>query len=192
MRLPPLRITVQLKISILLVTLFMAPFAIAQQKEMPPPGISKVQIPMAALRRSATISLRGSPDWLAISDEAVWVTNSKFKAVQRVDPKTNSLVGQVEFPDEPCSGLVLAFGSLWVPLCGKPATLTRVDPQSNKIVATLPFGPADSEGGITASDDSIWLVGDEHGSLLRIDPLTNTARQTISVQGGSFNPLYSD
>ena len=182
----------QLEGLISLITMFFASVTIAQQREMPRPGISRVQLPMTALHRSATISLGGTPDWLAISDEAVWVTNSKFKAVQRVDPSTNSLVGQIEFPDEPCSGLVVAFGSLWVPLCGKPASLARVDPRSNKIVVTLPFGPADSEGGITASDDSIWLNADEHGSLLRIDPRTNTLRQTISVAEGSFNPLYSE
>jgi DNA-binding beta-propeller fold protein YncE len=168
-----------------------APLAVAQQPDIPHPRIKNVQIPIIRLRRAATISLGGAPDWLAISDDAVWVANSKLKAVQRIDPKTNSLVGKVEFSDEPCSGLAFAFGTLWVPLCGTPASLARVDPHTNKIVATLPFGPADSEGGITASDDSIWLIGDENGTLFRIDPRTNTVRQKIHIPAGSFNPLYS-
>lgn len=163
----------------------------AQQRPVPRPGITQVQLPMRDLPRTATLSLGGAPDWLAISDDAVWVANSKFKAVQRVDPKTNSSVAKIEFPDEPCSGLTFAFGGLWVPLCGKPASLARVDPRTNKIVATLPFGPADSEGGITASEDSVWLAADGNGTLLRIDPRTNAVRQRISVPAGSFNPLYS-
>ena len=176
---------------ILTVAIVLVPVAIAQQEQVARPGIKKVQVPAASLRRAATISLGGAPDWLAISEEAIWVANSKFKAVQRIDPKTNSIIAKIEFSDEPCSGLTFAFGTLWVPLCGKPASLARVDPRTNKIVATLPFGPADSEGGSAASDNSIWLIADEKGTLLRLDPQTSTVRQRISIPPGSFNPLYS-
>jgi len=86
--------------------------------------------------------------------------------------------------------LTYAFGSLGVPLCGKPGPLARVDSATNKIVAILPFGPAESEGGIAASD-AIWIVGDD-GTLLRIDPADNAVRQEICIPAGSFHPLYSD
>jgi virginiamycin B lyase len=172
---------------------------LARQKQVSHPGVKAVQVSMSALPRAATIPLGGTPDWLAISDDAVWVANAKFKAVQRVSPKTNSVLAKIDFSAEPCSGLSFAFGSLWVPLCGlpaspagKPASLARIDPQTNATIAILPFGPADSEGGITASEDSIWLVADENGTLLRIDPQTNTVRQRVSVPPGSFNPLYSN
>ena len=176
---------------VMALAIFTALLTSAHQAQVTQPGIKKVQIPMASLQRAATISLGGSPDWLAISEDAVWVANSKFKAVQRINPQTNSVIAKVEFRDEPCSGLAFAFGTLWVPLCGKAPSLARVDPHTNKIVATLPFGPADSEGGIAASDDSIWLVADENGTLLRIDPRTNSVRQRIAIPAGSFNPLYS-
>jgi len=70
-------------------------------------------------------------------------------------------------PAEPCSGLIFAFDTLWVPLCGDHPTLARVSPATNKITATLTFGPADDEGGITASEDSVWLASDKNGTLLR-------------------------
>jgi virginiamycin B lyase len=176
--------------------LFLALFANAtptfpQDQPVARPGVKEVQVPMTALQPSATFDLGGSPDWLAISGDAVWVANSKFKAVQRIDPTTNKVVAKIEFPAEPCSGLTFAFGSLWVPLCGEPRTLARVDPATNKIIATLPVGPADDEGGITASDDAIWLVSGENGTLLRVDPSTNAVRQKISIPPGSFNPLFS-
>jgi virginiamycin B lyase len=166
--------------------------SLAQQKPVVRAGVKAVQLSMNDLPRAATLSLGGTPDWLAISDNAVWVANSKFRAVQRINPTTNSIVVKIDFPAEPCSGLTVAFGSLWVPLCGKPASLARVNPDTNTVITSLPFGPADSEGGITASEDSIWLVADENGTLLRVDPQTNTVRQKISVPPGSFNPLYSD
>ena len=181
----------RLKTPLLAFVISLAPAAMAQQTEPPRFGIKNTQLPMTSLPRIATISLHGSPDWLAISEDAVWVANSKFKAVQRIDPKTNSLITKIVFSNEPCSGLAYAFGSLWVPLCGKPASLARVDPHTNRIVATLPFGPTDSEGGIATSADSVWLVADENGTLLRIDPQTNAIRQKITIPPGSFNPLYS-
>lgn len=181
----------RLKSSVLALLAASSP-SFAQQKPVVRPGVKAVQVSISDLPRAATLSLGGAPDWLAISDDAVWIANSKFKAVQRINPKTNSVVAKIEFSAEPCSGLTFAFGSLWVPLCGKPASLARVDPQTNKIATTLPFGPADSEGGITASEDSVWLVGDENGTLLRVDPQANAVRQKISVPPGSFNPLYSD
>jgi len=180
------------RMALLLAYLLSVTFCSAQQKVIRRPGIKDVQVPMSDLKPAATTTLGGSPDWLAFSENAVWVTNSKFNAVQRVNPRDASISAKIEFQAEPCSGLTYAFGSLWVPLCGKPASLARVDPATNKIVAILPFGPADSEGGIAASDDSIWIVGDDHGTLLRIDPADNAVRQEISIPAGSFNPLYSD
>jgi virginiamycin B lyase len=156
------------------------------------PGVKGLQSLLTNLKPVATFDLGGDPDWLAISDAAVWVTNDHLKAVQRIDPRTNKVVAKIEFPSEPCSGLTFAFGTLWVPLCGDPRSLARVDPATNKIIATLQVGPADSEGGITASQDSIWIISDENGTLLRIDPATNTVIAKIAIPPGSFNPLYSD
>jgi virginiamycin B lyase len=156
------------------------------------PGVKQVQSPLTNLKPVATFDLGGDPDWLAFSNDAVWVTNDKLKAVQRIDPRTNKVVAKIEFPSEPCSGLVFAFGTLWVPLCGDPKSMARVDPAINQITATLPVGPADSEGGITASEDSVWLIADENGTLLRIDPATNSVSAKITILPGSFNPLYSD
>ena len=180
------------RMALLLAYLLSVTFCSAQQKVIRRPGIKDVQVPMSDLKPAATTTLGGSPDWLAFSENAVWVTNSKFNAVQRVNPRDASISAKIEFQAEPCSGLTYAFGSLGVPLCGKPGPLARVDSATNKIVAILPFGPADSEGGIAASDDSIWIVGDDHGTLLRIDPADNAVRQEISIPAGSFHPLYSD
>jgi virginiamycin B lyase len=156
------------------------------------PAVKPVQSPLTNLKPVATFDLGGDPDWLAFSDDAVWVTNDKLKSVQRIDPRTNKVVAKIEFPSEPCSGLAFAFGTLWVPLCGDPKSLARVDPATNKITAALPVGPADSEGGIAASQDSVWLISDENGTLLRIDPTTNTVRAKIAIPPGSFNPHYSE
>ncbi len=160
-----------------------------------------MQSPFSSVRPSATFKLGGHPDWMLITADAVWVANDQLKAVQRIDPATNKLVATIQFAAEPCSGLAFGFGSVWVPLCGEPASLARIDPATNRVSAILPIGPADSEGGIAASDDSIWLIvktngvktngGDKNGTLSRIDPVTNGVRAKIATPAGSFNPLFS-
>ncbi len=129
---------------------------------------------------------------MLITADSVWVANDQLKAVQRIDPKRNKVVATIQFTSEPCSGLAVGFGSVWVPLCGEPAMLARIDPATNKVTATLPFGPADSEGGIAASGDSIWIVVDKGGTLARDDPATNSIRSRIAVPPGSFNPIFSN
>jgi streptogramin lyase len=147
---------------------------------------------MSELKPDFTFELGGAPDWMVLTADAVWISNDKLSAVQRIDSKTNQVVAKIEFPAPPCSGLADGFGSVWVPLAGTPRALARVDPATNRVNATLPFGTADDEGGITASEDSIWIVSDKQGTLVRIDPATNTIRQKISLAPGSFNPMYSD
>jgi len=98
----------------------------------------------------------------------------------------------VPLPAEACSGIEVAFGSIWVPVCTAPCTTIRSDAKTNQISATLSIGPAAPEGGIAASTDSIWLVTDKAGTLSRIDPKTNTARQKVQIAAGSFNPVFSE
>lgn len=127
-----------------------------------------------------------------MTENAVWVASSNPASVHRIDPKTNKEVAIVPVPGDPCSGLAFGFGSLWVPLCGKPNSMARVDSVTNRVIAILPLGPAGEEGGIAASSDSIWMITDNAGTLVRIDPATNRVRQKISIAPGSYNPCFSE
>jgi virginiamycin B lyase len=163
-----------------------------QPQRPPRPGVSTpgVKRDIAAIKPIAVFPVPGNPDWQVVTDDAVWVTSGRKNLVGRLDPKTNTVVTLVETATRPCSGLVHAFGSVWVPICGeqdKPETkgLQRIDPKTNKITATLPVGPALSEGGITANADSVWMLSDMKGVLSRIDPETNRVVADISVPPGS-------
>lgn len=147
---------------------------------------------MSELKPAHTFELGGAPDWMVVTDDAVWISNDKINAVQRIDPRSNTVVAKIDLPAPPCSGLAFGFGSVWVPLAGTPRSLARVDPSTNRIAAILPFGTADDEGGIAAGGDSLWIVSDQQGTLLRIDPAANSLRQKISIAPGSYNPLFSD
>jgi streptogramin lyase len=146
--------------------------------------------PISELQPTAVIQLGKTADWVAIAPQAVWVGSTGPNAVHRIDPRTNKLTATVELGGEPCAGLAVGFGSVWVPLCGKPSTLAKVDGTRNVVSAVFPTGPVGGEGGITTSTDSVWLVTDKEGSLARIDPDTGAVRQVIRVPAGSYNPRF--
>ncbi len=150
------------------------------------PGI---QHAMDELPKAATIAVKGEPDWLTATSDAIWVTSEKTDSVLRLDAATNQ-PGTLVTVHKPCSGLTVGFGSLWVPSCGDKS-LVRLDAETGAVQATIQPGPADSEGGITTGAGSVWLATSKDGELTRIDAATNKVVATIKIPSGSFNPLFA-
>jgi len=163
-----------------------------QNSSPPRPGVTTpgVRRSMADLHPDASFAVEGQPDWMVVTDDAVWVTSSNVNHVVRLDAATNrpSLIVTI---DKPCSGLAAGFGAIWIPSCGAHA-LVRVDPQTGKIVAQIPAGPADSEGGITTGDGSVWMVTSKEGLLVRVDPQTNKVVAKIAIPSGSYVPAFAE
>ena len=151
---------------------------------------SRDRRPIEELAPTATIHVGKTADWVAITENGVWVGSTGPNSVSQIDPHTNTLVATVRVPGEPCAGLAVGHGSLWVPLCAHPNSLARVDLASRAVTMVRGIGPAMREGGIASSPDAIWLVVDRKGTLARIDPRTGSVRQRIHVPRGSYNPLY--
>lgn len=139
----------------------------------------------------ATFSLGKSADWVAITPDAVWVASTGPFAVHRIDPGADKRVASVTLPGEPCAGLAVGFGSLWVPLCTTPPSLAKVSLRSNQVEAIFTVGPAAAEGGITVGAGSVWLITDNSGDLARIDPASGAILGTYHVPPGSYNPAFS-
>jgi virginiamycin B lyase len=140
----------------------------------------------------AKIHLGKTADWVAITDDSVWVGTSGPDGIAQIDPRTNTLAATVILPGKPCAGIATGFAGLWVPLCAKPNVLARVDVHTRAVTMVPGAGPADREGGIATSRDSVWLVINAGATLARIDPETLRISQRIGVPRGSLNPLYSD
>jgi virginiamycin B lyase len=152
------------------------------------PELKAVQHPMSELRAVAKFSIPGSPDWVAIGD-SVWISNKPKNNISELDAKTNRVGAVIDVAKDPCSGLAIAFDSIWVPICSA-GTVQRVDAKSHKIVASIPSGVANTEGGITAGEGSIWMPSDAAGVLSRIDPATNKVVSKIAIPAGSFTPVF--
>jgi virginiamycin B lyase len=162
------------------------------QSDPPRPGVMTPGVgrSMADLHPQATFAVAGQPDWMVVTEDAVWVTSSNVNHVVRLDPATNQ-PGAIVTIKKPCSGLAAGFGSIWVPSCGGHS-LVRVDPQTGRIQAEIPAGPADSEGGITVGGGSVWMATDKKGVLARINPQTNKVVKKIAIPSGSYAPAFAD
>lgn len=163
--------------------------AVSGASPVPKPGVPAVQRPAATLKPAATIALGGRPDWMVVTDDAIWVQNGRMRTIHRIDPVTSREIAQVACPGEPDSGLAAGFGLIWVPLFGDEPALIGINPATNLIERNFRIAAADPEGGIAASDDSLWLASDQEGPLLRIDPATGAIRQRVAVPPGSVNPI---
>jgi|KBSMisStaDraftv2_1062788.scaffolds.fasta_scaffold03954_7 virginiamycin B lyase len=170
---------------VLLVLLLLAVSWCQEQKTQSPSTSS-----MTSVNPDATFVVGGDPDWMAVSEDAVWVTSSKLNLVTELRAASNVIGRRIPVAD-PCSGLVAAFGSLWIPSCGNHEVV-RADLKTAKVQARIPLAPADSEGCIAAGAGSIWIASSAAGVLSRIDPRSNSVVGSISVPSGSFCPVFGD
>src|SRR4051812_5266436 len=76
------------------------------------PHESPLVKPMSGLHPQATFTVKGHPDWMAITPDSVWVTSSADNLVSQVRATDNQL-GITISVNKPCSGLAVGFGSLW-------------------------------------------------------------------------------
>ena len=152
------------------------------------PALKSVQHPMSELHAIAKFSIPGSPDWIAIGD-SVWISNNPKNNISQLDATTNQVGAVITTAKTPCSGLAIAFGSVWAPICSD-GSVQRVDVKSHKIVASIPSGVANTEGGITAGAGSIWMPSDASGVLSRIDPATNKVTSKIPIPADSFTAVF--
>src|SRR5215208_3406205 len=126
----------------------------------PKPGVKAagVKIPIERLKPEAVFTVPGVPDWLAVDEAAVWVSNKPKDSISKLDAKTNTVTATVAVGKRPCSGLAIGFDSVWVPNCGDattPPSLSRVDVKTGT-VATIKTTIGNTEGAIATGAGSVW------------------------------------
>ena len=150
--------------------------------------LTAVQRPIADLPITAKISIPGSPDWVGIGPDAVWISNAGRDSLVRIDPAKNNVAKRVPVGRRPCSGLAVGFDAIWAPCC-QDNRVDRVNPRSNSVVAHIPTTIGDSEGGIIAGEGAVWLVTDRQGTLTRINGALDRIDGRVRLASGSFVPV---
>lgn len=129
---------------------------------------------------TATVQLKGFPDWIEVAYDSVWVSNPGLNLVQRIDPGTNKVIAEAKV-SKPAAAMAAGFGSVWVASRGEKA-IVRIDAKTNTATASAPVMVADSESSIAAGEGGVWVVSDRKGVLSRIDPETDKVVATIEVK----------
>lgn len=126
------------------------------------------------------LTLPGYADFLALEDDDAWVTNEG--RVEKLRVGAPGPLASVAI-DEPCGGMAVAFGALWVADCRNGA-LVRVDLATHRVAATIATGLSDRSGelSVTAGAGAVWVLADAAGVLARVDPATNRVAARIAVR----------
>jgi streptogramin lyase len=157
---------------------------------LPAAGIKTpgIQIPFAKLKSEAEIPVPGIvPGFLG--SQSIWLASKD--AVVRIDPKTNKLLDPIAGLAKPCSGMVSAFQSVFVPLCDDKG-VARIDPKTSKATVTLPVGAGNAWNGVAATADSVWLFTDNRVTLSRIDPADNKVVSELRLPAGCTSMVFGE
>jgi virginiamycin B lyase len=111
----------------------------------------------------ATFAGKGSPDWMAVTKDAVWVASSSVNHGGSSGCEDQPAGDDCDCRQAVC-WLVVGFGSLWIPSCGDH-TVVRVDAETGTPQATIGEGPADEEGGIAVGAGSVGHLSQHVGYL---------------------------
>lgn len=145
----------------------------------PPP----LKIALSSLKPDAVIDAAGDRQ-ITVAPDAVWVSNRTAGTVTRIDPKTNTPGTPIVIGQGPCRSLLVAFKSVWVPLCAGPA-LARVDADGGKAPTVLIKVGVNAAGPIVTATGSVWMITDPAGTLARLDPDTNAVVAEVTVPAGA-------
>jgi virginiamycin B lyase len=128
---------------------------------------------------------RGSEGSIGIGEGAVWILTAEDhnKTLARYNSSSGMKEASIALP-APCTGVIVAFGSIWVTATTK-GSLYKVDPQTNNIAATVAI-----ESGarfLTSGEDSIWVLNYLDGKVRRVDAHSGNvlaAIATMAIGGG--------
>jgi len=112
--------------------------------------------------------------------------------IQKIDPESGAVVGNIPAPDGGSSGLAWAEGSLWVGQY-RSRKIHQVDPQSGKILSTLESNRFVT--GVTWVEGQLWHGTWEEGEseLRQVNPMSGEIQQRLEMPAGIYvSGLESD
>ena len=166
---------------------------VAKEKEkpakVPAAGIKTpgIQIPIAALKADADLTLEGMAGWIVADGKTVFATVRDKGSLARVGTEDNKMLDAWKDLGEVCGGVVSGFGNLWVPDC-KKQVISRLDSKTGKVAATVQLGVGAATLSMAATADSVWVLSDTKGTVSRLDPESNNVVSELRL-GPSCNTI---
>lgn len=135
---------------------------------------------------TVTIEVGEHPQFVAATDDAVWVVIGGDETVMQLDPATNEVVATAE-PEGNASGTVTLLGvaandaGAWA-VNQVTNAVVHIDAVTGEIADTIQVD--DAPVSVAASDDAVWVVNGSglFGTVSRIDPATDRLIAQIDVE----------
>src|SRR6185503_2684014 len=110
---------------------------------------------------------------IAVTREALWVTNTKAGTVLKLDPRTHDpLVAPIRVGRQPVD-IGAREDGVWVANF-ESGTVVRIDPAANQLTGPIETGAG--AFGIAVTPEAVWTTNQTDGTVTRIDPKTNQPR----------------
>lgn len=126
---------------------------------------------------------------VAAGNGLVWVTDSKRNRVLRIDPGTDTVVGETKVGGLP-QYLAVDSNGVWV-LNQLEGTVMQLDPESGELIRTIEADMAGAGGSITVGQGSVWVRG-TLTLLKQIDSKTGAVVAQYGPDTGNGDALAAD
>jgi streptogramin lyase len=115
---------------------------------------------------------------LAVSAEAVWVTNRD--SVSRIDPQSRTVTATIPLPGGDAfdaSDIAAGYGSIWVTGLDS-SRLVRISPETNAVIASVTVPSASS---VTMAAGHVWVASQRQKKLVQLEPATNAVVGEVAL-----------
>ena len=119
----------------------------------------------------------GGPDYLALTDDAVWVKTDSG-TLQRIDAATNRVTRTITVGAALCQGSGADADSVWT--CTDDGVV-RVDARTGAVVARVAVGRVAEQGSYPIAHGRLWVIGGDATTLSGIDVATNAVTTTVKL-----------
>jgi streptogramin lyase len=119
----------------------------------------------------APIKVGGSPYALAVGYGEVWVANSHFDAITRIDASTGTVIGAPIDVGSGQEAVAVGLGSAWV--ASDSGQVIRIDAATGNVIGT-PISISDYRtpytDAIAVGDGDVWVADFFRSTVTRIQP----------------------
>jgi len=127
------------------------------------------------------VPVERAPTGVAVTDGAVWVTNTNDASVSRVDPETETVRQTIPVGNSP-AGIAGGAGNIWV-ANHDDGTVSRIDPTTNGVVQTIRVGNGPT--AVAFGERSVWVTNADDRTLSSIDPVSGKVSAPIRIDAVS-------
>jgi YVTN family beta-propeller protein len=121
----------------------------------------------------------GSPETIAVADDAVWVGDGLAPAMWKLDPTNGDVLANPGLRGAPSAIAIGPDGRVWVASYDE-SLVTVMDPSS--LHATT-YGVGRGPNAIAVGEGAVWIVQTFDGTVSSIDPSSGAILATVTVGG---------